>query len=348
MATADTTLDCSTVNSLGDRPVLGVGDTKQLAIAFDVEALAGKMLKRATLELAHLHHDGTSVVGVYALDVPIAVVATAPPVGMAAGHSDDKDFAGDPDVVFATGFDSLFWRSEWSYVSPGSRAEVVENDDGRKFRPFLGSALRVTIPRGGNLGLDMGYNFRDKLGNEPDDIYFRYYIRFANNWIPTIDGGKLPGPSGTYGRAGWGGRKGNAREGWSLRGSFLRAPSARNPLHDKTAIGTYAYHAAGEDFFGDEWDWNLSTQLLDRNRWYCLEQHLKVNDPGFRDGVFQAWIDGTLAFNKHDVYLRDTPSIKIEKIWMNVYHGGTAKASEDLDLYIDNMVIARRRIGCLQ
>jgi hypothetical protein len=136
MATADTTLDCSTVNSLGDRPVLGVGDTKQLAIAFDVEALAGKMLKRATLELTHLHHDGTSVVGVYALDVPIAVVAIASPVGMAAGHLDDKAFGDDPDVVFATDFDSLFWRSEWSYVSPGSRAEVVEHDDGRKFKPF--------------------------------------------------------------------------------------------------------------------------------------------------------------------------------------------------------------------
>jgi len=32
---------------------------------------------------------------------------------------------------------------------------------------------------------------------------------------------------------------------------------------------------------------------------------------------------------------------------MNVYHGGTTKAAADLHLYIDNVVIARRRIGCL-
>jgi hypothetical protein len=72
-----------------------------------------------------------------------------------------------------------------------------------------------------------------------------------------------------------------------------------------------------------------------------------MNTPGAQDGVLRAWIDDVPAFEKRDLYLRDTPVIKIEKIWMNVYHGGTAKAVKDLDLYIDNVVIARRRIGCL-
>ena len=71
-----------------------------------------------------------------------------------------------------------------------------------------------------------------------------------------------------------------------------------------------------------------------------------MNTPGAHDGILEAWIDSVPAFDKRDVYLRDTPQIRIEKIWMNVYHGGTVKAAQDLDLYIDNVVIARRPIGC--
>ena len=347
LPTADTSLDCSTVSSLGNRPTLGVGDGKHVAMQFDLDAISGRSIGRATLEFIQVHRDGAAAVGVYSLDVPIASARAPDFEGISARFPRDKGIDRDPDVVFATGFDSPFWRSDWSYVSVGSHAEAIERDDERRFEPLIGSALRVTIPKGANLGLDMGFNFLDKLGGEPEEIYFRYYIRFGDDWTPMVDGGKLPGPAGTYGRAGWGGRKANAREGWSMRGFFLRALSPANPLHGRVVIGTYAYHAAGEDFFGDEWDWNLATQVLERNRWYCLEQHLKVNNPGARDGVLHAWIDGVTAFDKRDVYLRDTPLIKIEKIWMNVYHGGTAKAATDLDLYIDNVVIAHRRIGCL-
>jgi len=311
--TADTTLDCSTVSSLGNRATLGVGDVRS-TIAFDVDAIAGKPIARATLELAQARHDGTAIVGVFALDPRVAHPSTPAPTGIATRFPRDEGIQRDPDVVFATGFESPFWRSDWSYVSLGSHAEAIARDDARKFEPLLGSALRVTIPKGANLGLDMGYSFLDKLGKEPEEIYFRYYIRFGDDWNPTVDGGKLPGPAGTYGRAGWGGRKANAREGWSLRGFFLRASNEANPLHGRVGIGTYAYHAAGEDFFGDEWDWNLATQLLERNHWYCLEQHLKINSPGARDGLLRAWIAGVRAFDKEDVYLRDTPLIKIEKI----------------------------------
>jgi hypothetical protein len=346
---ADASLDCSTVNSLGDRPTLGVGDRKHAVLEFDTDAIVGRPIGQATLDLASIGSHGKTAIAVYLLDPPVAPApAPAPDVeGLSARFPRDKGINSHPDVIFATGFDSPFWRSEWSYVSVGSHAEAILSDAERKFDPMVDAALRVTIRKGSNLGLDMGFNFLDKLGAEPEEIYFRYYLRFADDWIPTVDGGKLPGPAGTYGRAGWGGRKANAREGWSLRGFFLRAMTPANPLYGRVVIGTYAYHAAGEDFFGDEWDWNLSPQVLERNRWYCLEQHLKLNTPGARDGVLQAWIDGIPAFDQRNVYLRDTSAINIEKIWMNVYHGGTAKAARDLHLFIDNVVIARRRIGCL-
>ena len=72
---------------------------------------------------------------------------------------------------------------------------------------------------------------------------------------------------------------------------------------------------------------------------------MKLNTPGRKDGIFRAWIDGVLAFEKTDVRLRDVPHLRIQKIWMNVYHGGTEVSPHDQHLYIDNVVVARRYIG---
>ena len=97
---------------------------------------------------------------------------------------------------------------------------------------------------------------------------------------------------------------------------------------------------------GDVWGWSLGpTGLLHKNRWYCVEQHVRLNRPGDADGVLQAWIDGKLVFEKKNIRYRDTPELKIESVWMNVYHGGTRPAARDLSIFIDNVVVARKYIG---
>ena len=95
----------------------------------------------------------------------------------------------------------------------------------------------MKIPTGDNLGLDVGYKFADKLGSEPEQIYFRYYLRLASDWRPSPDGGKLPGISATYGNTGWGGRKADGRSGWSMRGIFFRTrkSTAGSRMHATTA-----------------------------------------------------------------------------------------------------------------
>jgi hypothetical protein len=129
---------------------------------------------------------------------------------------------------------------------------------------------------------------------------------------------------------------------------FHRAPSSGNPLRERIAVGTYAYHADMAGKFGDGWEWmNGGLGLLERNRWYCIEQHLKLNTPRINDGIFRSWIDDRLAFEKRDVRVRDVSSIKIQRVWMNVYHGGIVAAPDDMHLYIDNVVIAHTRIGCV-
>ncbi len=80
--------------------------------------------------------------------------------------------------------------------------------------PLAGKALRVKVAKGGHYGVSLDYRLKDRTGTEPDALYFRYYLRFADDWHPER-GGKLPGIGGTYGRAGWGGRPVNGTEGWS-------------------------------------------------------------------------------------------------------------------------------------
>ena len=61
----------------------------------------------------------------------------------------------------------------------------------------------------------------------------------------------------------------------------------------------------------------------------------------------RVWIDGRLAWEKTDWRWRHTADLKIEEIWMNVYHGGTAPVDQNVHLYIDNVVIADEYIGPL-
>jgi hypothetical protein len=70
-----------------------------------------------------------------------------------------------------------------------------------------------------------------------------------------------------------------------------------------------------------------------------------MNTPGEKGGIIRAWIDGRSAFEKTDIRFRLVDKLKIEQIWMNVYHGGKKPSPYDQHLYIDSVVIARKYIG---
>jgi hypothetical protein len=70
-----------------------------------------------------------------------------------------------------------------------------------------------------------------------------------------------------------------------------------------------------------------------------------MNEPDEKDGIIRAWVDGVLAFERTDIRFRHVDSLKIEQVWMNVYHGGTKPSPRDQHLYIDHVVIATEYIG---
>jgi hypothetical protein len=344
---ADSFLDCTAGRSLGARADLRVSLRQSTWLRFDLGAARREGLERAVLQLASdkQFRQGAEI-GVFRAAPPYARAQAAVQTGIAAAFAGDAGIERHPQVLFATGFERADWAAEWGELSPHSGADTVAADPRLGFESLSGRALRVRIAQGKKLGLNLRYLFARQPAGEPEEIYFRYHLRFASDWNPSLDGGKLPGIAGTYNQGGWGMRKSDGSNGWSVRGAFSRRPANTPSVAGLTAIGSYAYHVDAAGKSGDHWGWGEGVSgLLHNNRWYAIEQRVKLNTPGKNDGLFEAWIDGHLVHRRNDLRFRDVPTLKIEDIWMNVYHGGTQPAPQDLTLYIDNVVIARRYIG---
>ena len=256
---------------------------------------------------------------------------------VSGGESSPED--GSPHMLFHCDFDTGVWPQQWGLAKAPERAQLVQADPERKFQPLRGQALRVRVEQGGHYGLSLEFPFKKRLGYESEEVYLRYYLRFANDWTPRR-GGKLPGFGGTYGRAGWGGRPVDGTDGWSARGLFEGQKDGRTP------IGFYCYHMDMKGIYGSNWVWDRDRLgFLENNRWYCIEQYVKLNTPGEPDGVLRGWVDGQLAFEKTDVRFRAVDKLKIEAVWINIYLGGTWTAEQDHHLYLDEIVISKQPIG---
>ncbi len=262
------------------------------------------------------------------------------PGQIAARFIDDRDIASHPAVLVFTDFEDDSWKSVWDGWGGSGHPTVINSNDNEKFVPLSGKALQASVPEGQHTGLNMLYRFMEKTGEEPEEIYFRYYVRFGDGWSPSSDG-KLPGIAGTYGKGGWGGRPSDGTNGWSARGLFHRT------VDDRVPVGNYVYHTdIPNSVYGQHFVWEINDRgYLEKNRWYCVEMYIKLNTPKKNDGILRGWIDGDPAYERTNLRFRDTPDLKIETIWLNLYHGGSPAAPSDQVMFIDNIVIAREYIG---
>jgi len=341
---ADTHLDSSTYQGFGDDTRLRIAENPTI-VRFDLSSIPDEAtLNGATLQLwSYAEYGGSALeVGVFRVFHDPGPLPAAQN-GLAYSYDGDDGIAAHPDVVEHTTFSSESWSDVYANAD-SPNVELVSSSPG--FEPLDGSALRVTVPAGENTGTGFAFEFADQTGTEPEEIYFRYYLRIDQSWDPTY-GGKFPGVSGTYGVAGWGGRQSDGTNGWSARGLYQpTVPGGDNPLAGTVPIGSYVYHADQPTQWGDNVLWQDGyLGFLEKDRWYSVEQHLVLNTPGLNDGVLETWVDGRLAHRQTDWRWRDIDSLKIEQIWMNVYHGGTDVPDQDISLYIDNIVIASSYIG---
>lgn len=345
----DTQLDTSTNKNLGAGTSVKVGRRSNGLLGFSIpeSLITAPELKKIVLRLhiGKVYGSGATL-NVFQVStgqgstgsIQTASNSRVDVLGIAAKYPADKGLESDAQVYFFDDFDEHHNPRVWG--DRGRRVDVPNTG-----LSVSEQALEVTVREGKNKGLNRRYKFRANGLDEPEEAYFRYYLRLSQSWNSDISGGKFPGFAGTYGKAGWGGRKATGDGGWSARGFFFStAENQRGQL--RTPLGNYVYHLDQTNRYGNDWVWSENgAALLENDRWYSVEQQVKLNTPGQSDGVLRGWLDGKLVFEKTDLRFRGSPTLKIEEVWFNVYHGGGDAAPRDLVLYIDNVVIANKYIG---
>jgi hypothetical protein len=80
-------------------------------------------------------------------------------------------------------------------------------------------------------------------------------------------------------------------------------------------------------------------------QWYCIEAHVRLNDAMQANGVFEAWINGTLDARKANLdWVGQYNSYGINAVFLeNYWNGGATRAQER---YFDNFVVSTQPIGC--
>lgn len=349
-AAADAALDCSTYKGLGKADQLQLRGDVPLALRFDLDPSRHPAPPvSAELILVRVNPAAGREVLLTAgrLVAPIGDRGVPRTDGIAGRYRADAGIARDPAVIFADDFNRGRPAEGWT-VGMKAPQTAVTRDAGHGFEPLDGAALGVKIPGGKQLGVDLRFRFKERGGQEPEEVYFRYYLRLSDDWLRAIQGGKLPGLAGTYGAAGWGGRPWDAFKGWSWRGAYLAPLPSSHPASGQVMLGSYSYHSRTQ-LHGEVITWPGAelAGLLSPKRWICIEQFLRLNTPYRSDGVYKVWLDGRPALELDGLRLRDAADIRIEEVWLNVFHGGASAAPSDLHAFIDNVVVARSYIGPL-
>ena len=81
-------------------------------------------------------------------------------------------------------------------------------------------------------------------------------------------------------------------------------------------------------------------------KWFCIEVHVRLNDPGQSNGIHEFWIDGNLEARRTGLNFVGTyADYGINAVYLeNYWNGGSPKQQER---YFDSFVVSTKRIGCL-
>jgi hypothetical protein len=254
-------------------------------------------------------------------------------------------------VFFRDGFesaDSLKKYFEIRGVKDG-RAKLVR---GVKLAHSGEGAMQLTAPAKG--GRSSGAGAVAWFGpNGYDCVHFRRYIRFAADYDQgnlNHVGGGLTAVAGT--------------NRWRAMGSAGIRPKGDD--HFKSAFEPWRdwgrYPPPGYMFLytywmdmtrdpdGHYWGNMLGPKkdertALERDRWYCLEHMIRVNDVGEPNGELAAWIDGTLYIHYKGLRWRTSAEVRLKRFGIGVY---VHQARKDNTVWYDDVALSTGYVGPLE
>lgn len=183
-----------------------------------------------------------------------------------------------------------------------------------------------------NKGIRPGEDFRD--------IYYRVYMRNQAGWQGSP--AKLSRVT-VFAGPNW--SQAMIAHLWSSGDFLLIDPASGVGSNGKVVTTKY------NDFDNLHWLGNRRgvTPIFapqNADRWFCIEAHVRLNDPGQSNGVQEFWIDGHLEASRTDLNFVDTyTDYGINAVFLeNYWNAGSSKVQER---YFDSFIVSTRRIGCL-
>jgi hypothetical protein len=209
----------------------------------------------------------------------------------------------------------------------------------------------------GGLSRKLGnYNHANEgLGDGYDEIYVRYYLKFAEDYRGVQNhGANLGGRDLTHPDPAWVGMA--AIRDVSSRGYFYSGLQPYGKLgSQEVEMGFYSYHLDKKGPWGENYE--IQKRIpVGAGQWHCVERHMKLNSVDVTtgearaDGAEELWVDGTLSIRKPDVRFRRGPQLRITLFSLETYYHGLPKeydAAHPIRVYFDNLVIARKYVGPL-
>ncbi|MFP4171451.1 MAG: polysaccharide lyase [Candidatus Hydrogenedentota bacterium] len=246
--------------------------------------------------------------------------------GCSWGHAEESE----PKPGIEVPFDSEEYEEDFN-IGRGEHNSIVSDPVARER-----SVLRVGIPEGSHYGASMQVPMRETFGEEPEEATARYWLYVPGDFAfhERHGGGKLPGFTGRYGEAGWGGRRADGTNGWSARMGFQ---PPHEGLDEDVGLSFYIYHAdMGQWGDTDQWE-----EGANKGEWRQIDQYVRMNTPGEHDGVLRGWVNGELVFERDDLLFRQAgyEHLRIEELYFNIYYGGSWSSPVDTAFYFRDLKI---------
>lgn len=190
--------------------------------------------------------------------------------------------------------------------------------------------LKVKYPVNTHDSKANGAQWKTNLDGVYNELYMSYYVKFGENFgLDKI--GKLPGFGGgvEYNDP-------NSDTEWS--GRLMWREGGRLQFYLKQPLSSLK-----------QFDWPRTFES-ERNQWYHIELHYRMNTPGINDGLMEAWLDGKFISRYTDITFRDNNNVGITEMLFSTFFGGNDahEPTQDNYAYFDDFKVSESRIGFVE
>ena len=250
------------------------------------------------------------------------------------------------EIIFSDDFETGNLSDHWEEIKATRQGDAELET--RSEYVFEGTrSLRLTaVANGGQVALAQTAHW---FMPGYDQLYYRWYAKFSadfdqGNFMHWV----LIGGNSIYDKWSASGKAGLRPTGRDFFATSLETWRGWGRYPPPGAMNFYTYFpemTASPDgyYWGNQFQPRVPF-LIERNRWYCFEFMVKLNQPGVHDGEQAFWIDGVKIYNQKDIRWRDVDFLKLNLFWFSVY---IHESRQDNTCWFDNLVISTDYVGPL-